>query len=428
MVDAEKLHFKIRPGLYNSNRWEELTLQPFYTIHEARYMTYWQQLTAKEWEEIRLQVMAEEEALMRLNNRTLDYVATGEQQSDAGHVLQGTFGKGSYDGEFYVDAQSGQWFSYQLATQGVKENVSLMCRFHSADAGRVVTITVNGKKLTTMTLETKSFTGHYNWEYPIDEEMLMEDGVLRDSITVRFTASGNTPAPGLYYLRLLKDYALAPHYSFVCTHWVSGDVARVDKVTYDDEANTITVYGKQGSNNIALQYATYNDGSTVISADRRYFTVCGRSLKRTSGSAYLWWLLGANHGTQVEPTYMLRTESGNFLFVWDILESGLNDHFGESTFEMSSYGKAMNTVFGLTSSKSDGTAVISDINFYSRDSLVTLYPDMQKYLGEPTTISASPYYVRHLGGTYTMGGVKVDENADRPQGLYIVNGAKMLKR
>lgn len=428
MVDAEKLHFKIRPGLYNSNRWEGLTLQPFYTIHEARYMTYWQQLTAKEWEEIRLQVMAEEEALMRLNNRTLDYVATGEQQSDAGHVLQGTFGKGSYDGEFYVDAQSGQWFSYQLATQGVKENVSLMCRFHSADAGRVVTISVNGKKLITMTLETKSFTGHYNWEYPIDEEMLMEDGVLRDSITVRFTASGNTPAPGLYYLRLLKDYALAPHYSFVCTHWVSGDAARVNKVTYDDEANTITVYGKQGSNNIALQYATYNDGSTVISADRRYFTVCGRSLKRTSGSAYLWWLLGANHGTQVEPAYMLRTEGGNFLFVWDILESGLNDHFGEGSFEMSSNGKAMNTVFGLTSSKSDGTAVISDINFYSRDSLVTLYPDMQKYLGEPTTISASPYYVRHLGGTYTMGGVKVDENADRPQGLYIVNGAKMLKR
>ena len=428
MVDAEKLHFKIRPGLYNSNRWEELTLQPFYTIHEARYMTYWQQLTAKEWEEIRLQVMAEEEALMRLNNRTLDYVATGEQQSDAGHVLQGTFGKGSYDGEFYVDAQSGQWFSYQLATQGVKENVSLMCRFHSADAGRVVTISVNGKNLITMTLETKSFTGHYNWEYPIDEEMLMEDGVLRDSITVRFTALGNTPAPGLYYLRLLRDYALAPHYSFVCTHWVSGDAARVNKVTYDDEANTITVYGKQGSNNIALQYATYNDGSTVISAGQRYFTVCGRSLKRTSGSAYLWWLLGANHGTQVEPTYMLRTEGGNFLFVWDILESGLNDHFGEGTFEMSSNGKAMNTVFGLTSSKSDGTAVVSDINFYSRDSLVTLYPDMKKYLGEPTRISASPYYAKQIGGTYTMGGVKVDENADRLQGLYIVNGAKMLKR
>ena len=125
---------------------------------------------------------------------------------------------------------------------------------------------------------------------------------------------------------------------------------------------------------------------------------------------------------------MLRTEGGNFLFVWDILESGLADHFGEGTFEMSSNGKAMNTVFGLTSSKSDGTAVVSDINFYSRDSLVTLYPDMRKYLGDPTGISAKPNYVKHFGGTYTMGGVKVDENANLSQGVYVVNGAKILKR
>lgn len=205
MVDADNLHFKIRPGLYNSSRWDNLILQPFYTIHEARYMTYWQQITAKEWEEIRLQVMAEEEERMKLNNRTLDYVATGEQQSDAGHVLQGTFGKGSYDGEFFVDAQSGQWFSYQLATQGMKEGVSLLCRFHSADAGRVVTIYVNDKELVNMALEKKTFNGHYNWEYPIDEALMDAKGVVPDSICVRFHASGRTPAPGLYSLRLLRE-------------------------------------------------------------------------------------------------------------------------------------------------------------------------------------------------------------------------------
>ena len=427
MVDAEKLHFKIRQGLYNSSRWEDLTLQPFYTIHEARYMTYWQQLTAKEWKEIRQQVMAEEDALMKLNNRTLDYVATGEQQSDAGHVLQGTFGKGSYDGEFYVDAQGGQWFSYQLATQGVGENVSLMCRFHSADAGRVVTISINGKELTTMTLEQKPFVGHYNWECPIDETMLMPGGVLRDSITVRFTASGNTPAPGLYYLRLLKNYEPMPLYSFVCTQWVSGDAGRVNKVTYDTEANTITVYGKPGDNNIALQYATYNDGGSVINAEHCYFTICGRSLKRTAGTAYLWWLLGANHGTQVAPTYMLRTSGGESLFVWDIQKSGLADHFGEGTFEMSSNGMAMNTVFGLTSSKTDGTAVIHDINFYTRDMLVTLYPEMQKYLGVPTHIFDAACCTETMNGIY-MGGVKVEGNANLSQGIYVVDGEKLLRR
>ena len=426
MVDAEKLHFKIRPGLYNSERWHDLTLQPFYTIHEARYMTYWQQLTAAEWEEIRQQVMAEEEALMKLNNRTLDYVATGEQQSDAGHALQGTFSKGSYDGEFYVDAQSGQWFSYQLATQGVKDNVSLMCRFHSADAGRVVTITINGKRFTTMTLEQKSFSGHYNWEQPISEELLMVNGVLPDSITVRFHASGNTPAPGLYYLRLLKDYEAKPLYTFVCSQWISGDDARVNKVTYDTEANTITVHGKQGTNNIALQYAPYYDDCCYITREHQYFTVCGSPLRRTSGSSYLWWLGGANHGSQVAPTYTITTADGQSLFVWDITKSGLNDYMKDEIISFSANGQAMNTVFGLTSTKSDGTATISDICFYTRNDLVTRYPEMQKYLGLPdgitATLSATSTHI------YSLNGTKMAHDAPLSQGIYIINGEKRLTR
>ena len=427
MVDAEKLHFKIRPGLYNSQRWADLTLQPFYTIHEARYMTYWNQLTVEEWDEIKLEIIAEEEALQRLNNRTLDFVATGEQQSDAGHVLQGTFGKGSYDGEFYVDCQSGQSFSYQLATQGIKENVSLMCRFHSADAGRVVTIYVNDKKLTNMTLEKKSFSGHYNWEHPISEELLMVDGILPDSITVRFHASGSTPAPGLYYLRLLKNYAVKPLYSFICTQWISGDANRVNKVVHDTEANTLTVYGKQGNNNIALQYAPYYDDYSYITQKQRYFTVCGTPLRRASGSSYLWWLCGANHGSQVAPTYSTTIADGQSLFVWDITQSKLNDYIKTDTVSFSTNGQAMNTVFGLTTTHSDGSATISDINFYTRDSLVNCYPEMQQYLGAPDNVEAIPSPQDE--SIFTLHGVKVSEKNDShelPKGVYIVNKKKRI--
>jgi hypothetical protein len=370
--------------------------------------------------------MAEEEALMKLNNRTLDFVATGEQQSDAGHALQGTFGKGSYDGEFYVDAQSGQWFSYQLATQGVKDNVSLMCRFHSADAGRVVTITINGKHFTTMTLEQKSFSGHYNWEQPISEELLMVDGVLPDSITVRFQASGNTPAPGLYYLRLLKEYEAKPLYAFVCSQWVSGDDARVNKVTYNTEANTITVHGKQGTNNIALQYAPYYNDCCYITRDHKYFTVCGTPLRRTSGSSYLWWLGGANHGSQVAPTYTTTTADGQSLFVWDITKSGLNDYMKDEIISFSTNGQAMNTVFGLTSTKSDGSATISDICFYTRNDLVTRYPEMQKHLGVPdgitATQSATSAYI------YSLTGARISQDTQLSQGIYIINGEKRFTR
>ena len=429
MVDAEKLHFKIRSGLYSSERWKDLTLQPFYTIHEARYMTYWNQLTQEGWEKIRQQVMAEEEAKQRLNNRTLDYVATGEQQSDAGHALQGSFGKGSYDGEFYVDAQSGQSFSYQLATQGVSENVSLMCRFHSADAGRVVTIYINEKRLTGMTLESKSFTGHYNWEYPISEELLLVNGALPDSITVRFHASGNTPAPGLYYLRLLKDYETKPLYSFVNVQWISGDDNRVNKVVYNEEDNSIIVYGKQGSNNIALQYATWYDDFYDITYDHKYFTVCGKPLSKSSGSAYLWWLGGSNHGSQIPPHYTTTTADRQALFVWDITRSGLNEYMQDEVISFSSNGQAMNTVFGLTSTNSDGTAIITDISFYTRDSLVTRYPEMQQYLGAPdNAIHHATYTQPH--NIYTIDGKKVGENHtgselnQLPKGIYIINNKK----
>lgn len=429
MVDSEKLHFKIRPGLYNSKRWKDLILQPFYTIHEARYMTYWNQLTQEGWEKIRQQVMAEEEAKQRLNNRTLDYVATGEQQSDAGHALQGSFGKGSYDGEFYVDAQSGQSFSYQLATQGVSENVSLMCRFHSADAGRVVTIYINGRRLTGITLESKSFTGHYNWEYPIREELLLVNDELPDSITVRFHASGNTPAPGLYYLRLLKDYKTKPLYSFINTQWISGDDNRVNKVAYNEEANSITVYGKQGSNNIALQYATWYDDFYDITCNQKYFTVCGSPLSKSNGSAYLWWLGGSNHGSQVPPHYTTTTTDGQALFVWDITRSGLNEYMQDEVISFSSNGQAMNTVFGLTSTNTDGTAIITDISFYTRDSLVTRYPEMQQYLGAPDNAIHHATHT-HPYNIYTIDGKKVGENHtgrelnQLPKGIYIINKKK----
>ena len=382
VVDKEKLHFKIRKGLYSSERFADLLLQPFFTIHEARYMIYWNQMSEAEWEKIKGAVMAEEAVKQRLNERTLDFVSTGEQQSDAGHVLQGDFEKGAYAGEFFVDAKQGKWFSYMLCTQGVSENVALMCRYHSADAGRTYTISVNGKELRKVTLPKRQAAGFYNVEYPVPTEMLCdESGVLVDSVLVRFEATGSTPTPGLYSLRLLKEYSETPVYAFNAAHWIMGDAARVDKVEYPEGTNTIKVYGKRGNNNIALQYATYLDEASNLLSHRKYFAVRGSSLKTGDGMAYMWWFNGANHGSQVAPTYSCGLDNGETLFVWDIMKSGLDDNFKTDTVAFSSWGKALNTVFGLTSAAADGTAVISDISFYSTSELVARYTELRDLIG-----------------------------------------------
>lgn len=381
MTDAATLQFKIKKGLYNSERFADLVLQPFFTIHEARYMMYWNQMTSAEWESIKGAVMAEEAVTQRLNERTLDFVSTGEQQSDAGHELLGDFEKGSYSGEFYIDALKGKWFSYKLATKGESKNVSLMCRYHSADVGRVWTISINGKVLNTVTLETRPANGFYNVEYLVPEELMLNDkGELPDSVLVKFEATGTTPTPGLYYLRLLKDWQPVPAYTFNATQWIIGDAARVNRVEYPEDANVVKVYGKSGNNNIALQYATCFDETSYLTSDRKYFTVRGSSLKTGSGMAYLWWLNGANHGTQVEPAYQVELENGEALMVWDVSKSGLNDNFQADSVAFSSYGKVINTVFGLTSSAEDGSSVISDISFYSISDLVKTYPEMQAVL------------------------------------------------
>lgn len=381
MVDKEKLHFKIRKGLYSSERFADLVLQPFFTVHEARYMMYWNQLTQQEWDAVKDDVLAEEQAAQRLSERTLDFVATGEQQSDAGHVLQGDFEKGSYSGEFYVDALSGKWFSYQLATQGVSERVSLMCRYHSADYGRIYTLSVNGKVLKEIKLEKKDETGFYNVEYFVPSDYLLtEEGEVADSITVKFEATGSTPTPGIYYLRLLKEYQTPKPYEFVCNHWISGDQARVDKVEYDQEANTIKVYGKQGENNIALQFSKLYNDSTYFTSDQKYFVIKGTNIKTGSGLSYLWWFDGANHGTQVAPKYTYQNDRQETFVIWDLTTTGLTDYMVGDSIVFSNNGKDINTVFGLTSSAEDGTAVISDISFYSAAELFETYPELSETL------------------------------------------------
>ena len=377
IVDKSKLHFKIKPEQYNSDRFADLVLRPFFTIHECRYMMYWQQMTQTEWDAIKDEVMAEEEESQTLQERTLDFIATGEQQSDAGHVLQGEFEKGSYSGEFYVDALAGKWFSYVFSTQGVSKDVSLMCRYHSADHGRVYTIYVNDKELRQITLEKQNFTGFYNVEYPIPEEYLKDEyGNTLDEITVKFAATGNTPTPGIYYLRLLKGYSAEQPYQFVCSEWVIGDPVRTYSIEYDTDANTMKVNGRGTNNDITVQLSKYENDKYYVTSAQKYLLARGTSLKTGNGNSYLWWLNGANHNSSIAPTYETLDENGIATFVWDITRSGLTDFMQGDHILLSDNGMPFTTLFGLTSSAADGTATLTDIGFYSFSEMVDKYPEL----------------------------------------------------
>jgi uncharacterized protein len=433
-VNKDSLKFKIKAGLYNNNSFKDLILEPFFQVHEARYMMYWQQLSASQWEQIKAEVIAEEKATQKLNERTLDFVSTGEQQSDAGHSRTGNFGTGVYNGEYYIDAQSGNSFSYQLETKGQTNSVSLMCRYTTADLNRVMTIYVDGKKLTDVKITNQTTSGFYNVEYPIDSSLLKKsNGMPKDTITVMFKATGTTPTPGLYYLRLLKGYVAPatktlPKYAFIANQWISGDEARVNSITYDTSANTITVNGKSGSNNIALQFNKNYSDSSYVKLEQKYFLIKGTPLKTTTGSSYLWWLNGANHGSQVAPTYSVTDASGDNYIIWDITTSGINDNMMSDSILISTNNASFITVFGLTSNASNYAATIKDINFYTAQQAVDTYPVLSSSFGiEPSAVKTINITSDNDNRIYTIDGRHADTNSDKmPKGIYILNGKKII--
>jgi len=100
-ADPSALRFTIdasRPDV-STYTWTSLTLQPFYQIHHDRYSCYWYQQTAENYANSTM--AADEAASEALAQRTIDFVAPGEQQSEAGHEYSysSDSSTGNYGGE-----------------------------------------------------------------------------------------------------------------------------------------------------------------------------------------------------------------------------------------------------------------------------------------------------------------------------------------
>lgn len=193
-----------RPGY----AWTTFTLRPFYEIQHARYMCYWYNQTPEVYEQS--DMAASERMARQLDERTIDFVATGEQQSEAGHEYRYSddSSSGSYMDEAYRDAKAGGFMQYSLFNpDGVTDSLAILCRFTTADKGRRATLTVDGAKLADITIPASmkgAVGGFYNVEFALPAALAVDArGKAKTKFVVRLEADGGTLCPGLYYLRLL---------------------------------------------------------------------------------------------------------------------------------------------------------------------------------------------------------------------------------
>lgn len=200
-IEGKPLNFTAKK-LFLNKRDTSIVLEPFYKIHDARYMMYWLTLSQNQAKNMLDSIANVEKAALELELRTVDKVAPGEQQPEVDHKFTSSNSyTGNYMNEFWRDARNGGFISYSLLTKR-KSNLSLMVRYWGNETGsRTFDIFIDGVKLTTENVVGKWNANEFkNVEYPIPNSMT--DG--KDTITVKFQAINTSNiVGGLFYVRLL---------------------------------------------------------------------------------------------------------------------------------------------------------------------------------------------------------------------------------
>ncbi|MEO2071181.1 MAG: glycoside hydrolase family 127 protein [Zunongwangia sp.] len=199
-VENEPLHFKINSEMKNPI---DADLQPFYTIHDSRYMMYWLSLTPEEYESYTDSLANIEAKKLALEKRTIDYVATGEQQPESDHFMEKkNSGTGNNRDEFWRSARADGYFSYKMKTNK-SIGLSLMLRYFGFEWGdKRFDIYIDDKKLATV--DTKEHTRISQFQeitYKIPDSMLKD----KENIRVKFQPKEGSATSEIYFVRLIRD-------------------------------------------------------------------------------------------------------------------------------------------------------------------------------------------------------------------------------
>lgn len=187
-------------GIFDS-KFGDVELEPFFRIHDSRYMMYWLSMTPKEYDRYIVNARRDEEHRLALDSRTVDAVNTGEQQPEADHFMESqSSGAGNFNGEPWRDASNGGFFSYKMKTDG-RSDLSLRLRYWGNESGdRRFDILVDDT-----VIASENTSGKWKRDEFIEEEYAIPASLLdgKQTITVKFAGEQGQTAGGIYHVRLL---------------------------------------------------------------------------------------------------------------------------------------------------------------------------------------------------------------------------------
>ena len=200
-IPGKPLHFKLATHMENAIEGE---LQPFFEIHDSRYMMYWLALGENDYKAYTQKLADEEKARQALENRTVDKVSPGEQQPETDHRMEtDNSEKGNTEGIFFRDAKDGHYFSYLMQTKG-ETDLSLQLKFWGQDEWRTseFDIYIDDRLMTSVNNSHRWRTTQFKTvDYAIPSELVKG----KKEVRVKFVAHKGKQVGQIYGVRLVKN-------------------------------------------------------------------------------------------------------------------------------------------------------------------------------------------------------------------------------
>ncbi|MFT3787576.1 MAG: glycoside hydrolase family 127 protein [Tepidisphaeraceae bacterium] len=179
---------------------QNVTLTPMWTIGDQRYVTYFRMTDEKSYADAIAKRKHEEAADLALDQRTIDRVRIGEQQSEADHGLRfdrSNTGRASEPFESWRDAKG--FFSYSLNVAADRGPLAVRCVYWGSDAGRTFDILVDDQRIATQTLDGSKPNQYFDATYDLPAELIRG----KISVVVRFEAKSDSTAGGVFDVRIV---------------------------------------------------------------------------------------------------------------------------------------------------------------------------------------------------------------------------------
>jgi DUF1680 family protein len=194
-TNANTLTFNVSDATYQ-DKYKDLKLVPFYTLHNTRYVVYWPFTTPGGLEKMQADVKAKEEKALELDRITVDKVTAGEQQPESDHGYK--FEKsesGIYKDRHFRNARG--WFTYNLKNTAASAKKLRVTYTYNRDTN--FDILINNILIATVNPKDAKEGQFTDVDYILPKEL--QNAKL---LTVKFMAKEKSKTANVYDVRLLK--------------------------------------------------------------------------------------------------------------------------------------------------------------------------------------------------------------------------------